>query len=144
MPIGDSEWRDGTLDNANDEPETVPVEDRNAENERIEDFLQANDDRAYTAREVLVGVGFDADEDADTVGAEVEKASPRTHVLGEVGDDVEDPVGDLVGDDTELSDIQSALDDLVEEGTAVTKEVETDEGTETYYRYNTGGEQVDG
>lgn len=144
MPIDDSEWDDGELDNTRDQAETVPVGDHDAETDLVGAFLDANAGRAYTAREIAVGVGFDEADDPDAVGSAVSKASPRTNVTGQVGEEVTDPVGDLTAGDTSLDAVHEALDELVEEGTVVAKDVETDEGTETYYRRNTGNEQVDG
>lgn len=144
MPITDSEWDDGALDNTNDEPETVPVGDRDTEAALVDDFLEENTGRAYTVREIMLGASFDEEEDRDTVRSAVSKASPRTHVTGQAGGAVDDPVGDLGASSTDIEEIQTALDDRVEEGSVVAKEIETDEGTETYYRRNTGNEQVDG
>lgn len=144
MPVSDHEWREGTFEPDEGDFETTPVGEGETTRERVAAFLEANADEAFTAREVLLGIGFDAAEDPDAVQAEVSKVSPRVDVFGERGHEVEERVGDLATGEASMADVEAALDDLVEEGSVVARDIDTDDGAETHYRHNRGNERVDG
>jgi hypothetical protein len=124
MPISNDEFRSGTVEVSDDEPtasdEEGPIE---TEKDLITSFLSERPDRAFTEREIALGVDF----------------SPvfmnRTrNPLGSFADGLIDFTGDIAATTIVIDDIDEALTDLVEEGIVATKEVETDNGASVYYK----------
>lgn len=132
MPITDDEWAAGRLDPRRSRPPTTPVGEGDGETDRVRSFLGRNADRAFTAREIRRGVTADESDDADAARSAGASEGAADAVVEEGTGDVDGP------------DVQAVLDDLVEEGAVVAKDIDTDDGSETYYRLNTGDEQVEG
>ena len=127
MPISDTEWDDGVrADNAS-APGTTPVSEYEDEKELIVAFLSENVDNAYTKTEIVRGVDFGNDARPETI----------REVLTEIQDELVDVAGDVVASGMLVDDVDEALDELVAEGMVAKKEVETADGTATYYRLNT-------
>lgn len=126
MPISDDDWDRGV---AGEPPAaTTPVGEYDDEKDLIVAFLSENVDEAFTRTEILRGVDFGNDARPETVG----------EVLTEIQDELVDAVGDVVATGMLVGDVEAALDDLVAEETVAEKQVETGDGTTTYYRLNTG------
>ncbi|WEL27322.1 hypothetical protein SVXHx_3114 (plasmid) [Haloferax volcanii] len=127
MPISDTEWNDGVrADNAS-ATGTTPVGEYEDEKELIVAFLSENVDNAYTKTEIVRGVDFGNDAPPETI----------REVLTEIQDELVDVAGDVVASGMLVDDVDEALDELVTEGMVAEKEVETADGTATYYRLNT-------
>ena len=58
-------------------------------------------------------------------------------MLTEIQDELVDLAGDVVASGLVVDDIDEALDELVAEGMVAEKEVESADGTVSYYRLNT-------
>jgi hypothetical protein len=124
MPISTDEFEAGTLDESGDEPSTDdeadPIE---TEKDLVTSFLSERPDRAFTEREIVLGVDY----------------SPvfmnRTqNPLGSFADGLIDFAGDVAATTIVVNDIDEALTELVEEGIVTTNEVETEDGTTLYYK----------
>lgn len=87
-------------------------------------FLGEDVEKAYTKTEILKGVEFAADDASGT----------RRGVLGGIGDAVLDAVSHATAAGVVLDDLDQALDELVDAGIVNHREIETADGTETYYR----------
>ena len=127
MPISDAEWQNGTIEDSAETPGTTPVGEYDDEKELIVAFLSENVGTAYTRGEIVRGVDFGNDARPETV----------REVLTEIQDELVDIAGDLVASGLVVDDIDEALDELVAEGMVAEKEVETADGTVSYYRLNT-------
>ncbi|MDT3437972.1 hypothetical protein [Haloarcula sp. 1CSR25-25] len=128
MPISNDEWDNGSTADSADTAATTPVGDYEDEKELIVAFLSENVDNAYTRSEIIRGVDFGNDARPESI----------REVLTEIQDELVDLAGDVVASGMLVDDVDEALDELVTEGMVVEKEVETGEGTTTYYRLNTG------
>jgi hypothetical protein len=128
MPISDTEWDDGARADSAAATGTTPVGEYEDEKELIVAFLSENVDNAYTKTEIVRGVDFGNDARPETI----------REVLTEIQDELVDVVGDVVASGMLVDDVDEALDELVAEDTVAEKEVETADGTATYYRLNTG------
>ena len=106
---------------------TTPVDEFEDETELVVAFLSENVDNAYTKTEIVRGVDFGNDARPETI----------RKVLTEIQDELVDVVGDIVASGMLVDDVDGALDELVTEGMVATKDVETGNGTTTYYRLNT-------
>jgi hypothetical protein len=124
MPISSDEFDAGTIEVSGDEPiandEDDPIE---TEKDLVTSFLSERPDKAFTEREIVLGVDF----------------SPvfmnRTrNPLGSFADGLIDFTGDVAATTIVVNDIDEALDDLVEEGIVTTKQVESENGTSVYYK----------
>ncbi|WP_380674385.1 hypothetical protein [Salinigranum sp. GCM10025319] len=127
MPISDREWDAGASADSTEAAATTPVGEYETEKDLIVAFLSENVDNAYTRGEILRGVDFGNDARPETIG----------EVLTEIQDELVDAAGDLVASGMLVDDIDEALDELVADETVAEKEVETGDGTTTYYRLNT-------
>ena len=127
MPISDREWDAGASADSAEAAATTPVGEYETEKDLIVAFLSENVDNAYTRGEILRGVDFGNDARPETIG----------EVLTEIQDELVDAAGDLDASGMLVDDIDEALDELVADGTVAEKEVETGDGTTTYYRLNT-------
>ena len=121
MPIDADEWENGTVseDTWDEENDSLGTEKR-----LIVAFLGEDVGRAYTKTEIIKGVEFAADDASGT----------REGVLGEIGDAVLDAVSHAVAAGIVIDDLDQALDELVSDGVVAHQEIETSDGTETYYR----------
>jgi hypothetical protein len=128
MPISDDEWASGTAAGGADTAATTPVGDYEDEKELIVAFLSENVDNAYTRTEIVRGVDFGNDARPESI----------REVLTEIQDELVDLAGDVVASGMLVDDVDDALDELVSEGMVAEKDVETGDGTTTYYRLNTG------
>jgi len=127
MPISDTEWDRGALQADADAADTTPVGEYEDEEELIVAFLSDNVDNAYTRREIVRGVDFGNDARPETI----------RDVLTEIQDELVDLAGDVVASGMLVDDIDAALDELVAEGMVAEQDVDTADGTTTYYRLNT-------
>jgi len=127
MPISDAEWNDGARVDSASATGTTPVGEYEDETELIVAFLSENVDNAYTKTEIVRGVDFGNDARPETI----------REVLTEIQDELVDVAGDVVASGLLVDDVDEALDELVADGMVVEKEVETADGTATYYRLNT-------
>lgn len=126
MPISRDEWAAGAVDDTAVTPQTTPVGDYDTEKSLIVAFLSENVDTAYTREEIFRGVDFGNDARPETI----------REVLTEIQDELVDLAGDVVASGMLVDDLDEALSELVEEGTVVARDVETDGGTRTFYRLN--------
>jgi len=124
MPISSEEFESGTTDVSGDEPiansEEGPIE---TEKDLITSFLSERPDRAFTEREIVLGVDF----------------SPvfmnRTrNPLGAFADGLIDFAGDVAATTIVVNDIDEALTELVDDEIVASKQVETEDGSSVYYR----------
>ena len=124
MPISTDEFEAGTVDASDDEPnaddEVDPIE---TEKDLVTSFLSERPDRAFTEREIVLGVDY------TPVFMDRTQSS-----LGSFADGLIDFAGDVAATTIVVNDIDDALTELVEEGVVTTKEVETDDGTSVYYK----------
>ena len=124
MPISTDEFDAGTVDEGGDEPsaddEVDPIE---TEKDLVTSFLSERPDRAFTEREIVLGVDY------SPVFMDRTQSS-----LGSFADGLIDFAGDVAATTIVVNDIDDALTELVEEGIVTTKEVETDDGTSVYYK----------
>jgi len=127
MPISETEWDDGARADDASQAGTTPVGEFADEKELIVAFLSENADNAYTKTEIVRGVDFGNDARPETI----------REVLTEIQDELVDVVGDIVASGMLVDDVDEALDELVAEDMVATKDVETGDGTTTYYRLNT-------
>jgi len=124
MPISNDEFKAGTLDESDEEPsaddEVDPIE---TEKDLVTSFLSERPDRAFTEREIVLGVDY------SPVFMDRTDSS-----LGSFADGLIDFAGDVAATTIVVNDIDEALTELVEEGIVTTKEVETEDGTTVYYK----------
>ena len=122
MPISTDEFESGTLDEERgaDDP---PIEE---EKELILSFLSERHDRAFTEREIVLGVDF---------SPIYETGTGRTRgALAGAADGLLDIAGTVTATAVVVDDVDEALSALVEEGAVESREVEADGATTTYYR----------
>jgi len=124
MPISTDEFDAGAVDESGDEPsaddEVDPIE---TEKDLVTSFLSERPDRAFTEREIVLGVDY------SPVFMDRTQSS-----LGSFADGLIDFAGDVAATTIVVNDIDDALTELVEEEIVTTKEVETDDGTSVYYK----------
>jgi len=128
MPITDDEFDAGTVeDSAGDiDVEEDPIE---TEKDLILSFLSERVGRAFTEREIVLGVDF-SPVYADETGTNV-----VSRAIGTVTGGLVDLSGDVAASAIVVDDVDKALEDLVEDGTVQVTEVENEAGeTEAYYR----------
>ena len=125
MPITDSEWDSGRIDETEGYPDTTAVGEFETEKDLIVAFLSENHDSAFTRAEVVRGVDFGETTPPETV----------KETLTSLPNQLLDIVGDLVASGIVVDDISDALDELISEGTVERKEVKRGDGEpEVYYR----------
>jgi len=124
MPISTDEFKAGTLDESGEETsaddEVDPIE---TEKDLVTSFLSERPDRAFTEREIVLGVDY------SPVFMDRTESS-----LGSFADGLIDFAGDVAATTIVVNDIDEALTELVDEGIVTTKEVETEDGTSVYYK----------
>ncbi|MFC6940586.1 hypothetical protein ACFQE8_11525 [Salinirubellus sp. GCM10025818] len=130
MPISTDEFDSGTVDDGDDSgSEEDPIEE---EKRLITSFLSERRDRAFTEREIVLGVDF---------SPMLESEGGRRGLLSGIGaaaDGLVDISGTITASAIVVDDVDEALAALVEEGTVESREVETGDGTTTYYRLADG------
>ena len=122
MPISSDEFESGRFDRRDDD-EGSPIE---TEKDLIVSFLSERHDEAFTEREVVLGVDF-------SPAFETESGRRRQSLRGAAADGLLDITGTVTASAV-LDDVDGALSERVEEGIVDSREVETDDGTTTYYR----------
>ena len=124
MPISNDEFEAGSIDVGSDESgdddETDPIE---TEKDLVTSFLSERPERAFTEREIVLGVDY------SPVFMNRTQSS-----LGSFADGLIDFAGDVAATTIVVNDIDEALAELVEEDVVTTKEVETEDGTSVYYK----------
>lgn len=123
MPISNDEFRDGRVEVAGDntcsKDGNGPIE---TEKSLITSFLSERPEKAFTEREIVIGVDF------------TPVFMNRTqHPLGNLSDGLVNFAGDITATAIVINDIDEALDQLVNEGIVKTKEIKTQNGTSVYY-----------
>lgn len=122
MPISTDEFESGTADDGVEADS--PVE---TEKDLIVPFLSERHDEASTEREVVLGGDF-------SPAFETESGQRRQSLRGATADGLLDITGTVTASADLVDDVDEALTELVEEGTVESREVETGDGTTTYYR----------
>jgi len=122
VPISTDEFESGTVEGGPDS-EDAPIEE---EKRLIVSFLSERRDRAFTEREIVLGVDF-------SPMYETESGRLRGTLAG-VADGLLDAAGEVTASAVVVDDVDEALSALVEEGTVESREVETGDGVATYYR----------
>jgi len=124
MPISNDEFKAGRIDVGSDESgdddEIDPIE---TEKDLVTSFLSERPERAFTEREIVLGVDY------SPVFMNRTQSS-----LGSFADGLIDFAGDVAATTIVVNDIDEALAELVEEDVVTTKEVETEDGTSVYYK----------
>jgi hypothetical protein len=124
MPISNDEFEAGSIDVGSDESgdddEIDPIE---TEKDLVTSFLSERPERAFTEREIVLGVDY------SPVFMNRTQSS-----LGSFADGLIDFAGDVAATTIVVNDIDEALAELVEEEVVTTKEVETEDGTSVYYK----------
>lgn len=124
MPISNDEFEAGSIDIGSDESgdddEADPIE---TEKDLVTSFLSERPERAFTEREIVLGVDY------SPVFMNRTQSS-----LGSFADGLIDFAGDVAATTIVVNDIDEALAELVEEDVVTTKEVETEDGTSVYYK----------
>lgn len=124
MPISNGEFEAGSIDVGSDESgddnEIDPIE---TEKDLVTSFLSERPERAFTEREIVLGVDY------SPVFMNRTQSS-----LGSFADGLIDFAGDVAATTIVVNDIDEALAELVEEDVVTTKEVETEDGTSVYYK----------
>lgn len=121
MPIDASEWESATASGDPWDEDTDPL---GTEKRLIVAFLGEDVGKAYTKTEIIRGVEFAADDGRD---------SPN-RLIGGIGDAVLDAVSHVAAAGIVLGDLDQALDELVAAGVVERREIDTADGTTTYYR----------
>lgn len=124
MPISNDEFQAGTVEVSGEDPiandEEGPIE---TEKDLITSFLSERPDKAFTEREIILGVDFSP-----------AFMDQTRNPLGSLADGLIDFAGDVTATTIVVNDVDEALSELVEEGIVTTKEVETEDGPSVYYR----------
>ena len=124
MPISNDEFEAETIEASGADPvsndEEGPIE---TEKDLITSFLSERPDKAFTEREIVLGVDF-------TPALMHQTRNP----LGKFADGLINLAGNVTATTMVIDDVDEALDELVEEGIVTTKEIETQDGSVVYYR----------
>lgn len=124
MPISDKEFHDGAVDVSDDDATATDEEDPiETEKDLITSFLSDRPDRAFTEREIVLGVDF-------TPVLMTRTQNP----LGSLADGLIDFAGDVTATTMVINDVDEALAELIDEGLVSEKEIETTDGTTVYYQ----------
>lgn len=124
MPISNDEFEAGSIEVGSDEPSADDADDPiETEKDLVTSFLSERPERAFTEREIVLGVDY------SPVFMDRTQSS-----LGSFADGVIDFAGDVAATTIVVNDIDEALAELVEEEVLTTKEVETEDGSTTYYK----------
>jgi len=121
MPIDADEWETGEVTGEPWDEENDPL---GTEKRLIVAFLGEDVEKAYTKTEILEGVEFAADD----------RPGVRRGPLASIGDAVLDAVSHVAAAGIVLGDLDQALEELVESDFVERSEIDTGDGTETYYR----------
>jgi hypothetical protein len=124
MPISNDEFEAGSVEVGSDEPSADDADDPiETEKDLVTSFLSERPERAFTEREIVLGVDY------SPVFMDRTQSS-----LGSFADGLIDFAGDVAATTIVVNDIDEALAELVEEEVVTTKEVETEDGSTTYYK----------
>lgn len=123
MPTSEPEWDDGVRADGASAAGTIPVDEHDDGTESIVAFLRKNVSGAHAKTGTVRGVDFGDD------------ARPET--IRDVSTETPDGLVDVAASGLVVDDIDDALGGLVAEGTVTEKNVETSDGTTTYYRLDT-------
>lgn len=127
MPISSDEFESGSVEADGSADETAsPIE---AEKELIVSFLSERQDRAFTEREIVLGVDF-----SPVYESETDRGGGLIAGVGELADGLVDVAGNVAASAIVVDDVDEALAALVEEGAVETKEVDAGDGSTVYYR----------
>jgi hypothetical protein len=124
VPISEQEFESGTVEVSGENPiandEQGPIE---TEKDLITSFLSERPGRAFTEREIILGVDFSP-----------AFMNRNRNPLGAFADGLINFAGDVAATTIVVNDIDKALTELVEEGIVTTKQIETESGTSVYYK----------
>ena len=124
MPISNDEFEAGSIDVGSDESgDDDEIDLIETEKDLVTSFLSERPERAFTEREIVLGVDY------SPVFMNRTQSS-----LGSFADGLIDFAGDVAATTIVVNDIDEALAELVEEDVVTTKEVETEDGTSVYYK----------
>jgi hypothetical protein len=124
MPISNDEFEAGSVEVGSDEPSADDADDPiETEKDLVTSFLSERPERAFTEREIVLGVDY------SPVFMDRTQSS-----LGSFADGLIDFAGDVAATTIVVNDIDEALAELVEEEVVTTKEVETEDESTTYYK----------
>lgn len=125
MPIDESQWDQGEIVPAAEDPAPTPVGSFDTEQDLVLAFLSENHDAAFTRAEVVKGVDFG------------ETADPTNMLdrLLKLPNQFVDVAGDLTASELVDDDVSEALNGLVADGVVTRKRIERSDGEpEIYYR----------
>jgi hypothetical protein len=122
MPITGEEFEAGRAEPSSDAD--APIDD---EKELILSFLSEREGRAFTEREIVMGVDFSPIYERERGGRPGGVAGPAVDGLVEVA-------GEVAASAIVVDDVDEALSALVDEGAVERKEIESGDGTAVYYR----------
>lgn len=125
MPITESEWNTGRIDETEGYPDTTAVGEFDTEKDLIVAFLSENFEGAFTRAEIVRGVDFGDSTPPETI----------RETLTALPNQLLDIVGDLVASGIVVDDVSDALDELVADGIVERKKVQRgDDEPVVYYR----------
>jgi len=123
-PISADEFEAGSVETTDSSGDDAPIAE---EKELIVSFLSEREGRAFTEREIVMGVGF-------SPMYERERPARGVGLAGEALDGLLDAAGEVAASAVVVDDVDEALSALVEEDTVERKEIEAGDGTAVYYR----------
>jgi len=124
MPITDAEWTAGRIDPAAERPDPTPA-DGETPRERVERFLRANDELAFTRAEVV------------RAGAARPGVAPATlgATLAALPNQLADLRADFEAGDIAADALSTSLDDLRDAGEVTCRRIDRSDGERAvYYR----------
>lgn len=129
MPISTDEFETGTAEET--DASLIGDDDGPLESEKdlIVSFLSERHERAFTRREIVLGVDF---------SSTIETYGDYRGIVSKITENATSGVGDVAASAIVVDDVDQALGELVEAGAVETNEVDVGEETETYYRLADG------
>ena len=124
MTISTEEFKNGTVNERDDSAVTDDQQDPiETEKNLILSFLSDRPNKAFTERQIVLGVDFSP------------VLMDRTQSpLGSLADGIIDFAGDVTATTIVINDVDQALTELVEEGVVEAKEIDTADGPAVYYQ----------
>lgn len=124
MTITTEEFENGTVNERDHSAVTDDQEDPiETEKNLILSFLSDRPNKAFTERQIVLGVDFSP------------VLMDRTQSpLGSLADGIIDFAGDVTATTIVINDVDQALTELVEEGVVEAKEIDTADGPAVYYQ----------
>jgi hypothetical protein len=128
MPISGDEFRAGRVETTGEDRPTDAEAEEDAdrietEKDLITSFWSERQDRAFTEREIVLGVDF-------TPALMNRTRNP----LGSLADGLINIAGDVTATTIVVNDVDEALEQLVAEEIVVRKQIERDDSTTAYYQ----------